>query len=62
MKSQMKAADRSNARYAVLVGGEELAQGTVTVRPLIGQMGDVRSQLSIPRHELIPTLKRELQS
>jgi histidyl-tRNA synthetase len=62
MKSQMKAADRSNARFAVLVGGDELAQGTVTVRPLIGQAGDVRTQLSVARNELIPTLKRELQS
>lgn len=36
MKSQMKAADRSGATVAVLVGSDELAAGTVTVRPLRG--------------------------
>lgn len=36
MKSQMKAADRSGASVAVLVGSDELAAGTVTVRPLRG--------------------------
>ncbi len=34
MKSQLKSADRSGARWAVLVGPEELAAGTVTLRPL----------------------------
>jgi len=33
MKSQMKAADRSGARFAIIVGGDEVAAGTVTVRP-----------------------------
>ena len=34
MKAQMKVADRSGARLALLVGEEELAAGTVTVRDL----------------------------
>ena len=34
MKSQMKAADRSGAAFAVIVGSDELAAGTVLVRPL----------------------------
>ena len=34
MKAQMKLADRSGARVALIVGPEELAGGTVTVRPL----------------------------
>ena len=34
MKSQFKAADRSGARIALVVGPDEAAAGTVTVRPL----------------------------
>jgi histidyl-tRNA synthetase len=60
MKSQMKAADRSGAAYAVLIGGDEVAAGTVTLRPLVGHVGDMRTQTSIERSELIPTLKRVL--
>ena len=62
MKSQMKAADRSGASFAVIVGGDELSNGTVTLRPLVGQAGDERTQSTIPRTDLIPTLKRALPS
>ena len=34
MKSQMKAADRSGARFALIVGEDEAEAGTVTVRDL----------------------------
>jgi len=34
MKSQMKAADRSGATYAVIIGSNELEAGTAVVRPL----------------------------
>ncbi|MCB0975962.1 MAG: histidine--tRNA ligase, partial [Acidimicrobiales bacterium] len=34
MRAQMKAADRSGAPYAVIVGDQELSEGVVTVRPL----------------------------
>jgi histidyl-tRNA synthetase len=37
MKAQMKAADRSGARFALLVGPEELAAGEVTIRDLRSQ-------------------------
>lgn len=33
-KSQMKKADRSGARYAVILGENELAKGTVGLKPL----------------------------
>ena len=36
MKAQMKLADRSGARLALIVGPEEAASGTVTLRPLRG--------------------------
>ncbi len=62
MKSQMKAADRSGATFAIIIGGDELASGAVTVRPLAGQVGDDRTQGTIPRTELIPMLKRVLPS
>ena len=34
MKAQMKAADRSGAAVAVIVGDDERARGTAVVRPL----------------------------
>ncbi len=34
MKSQFKKADASGARWALVFGGDELAQGQVTVKPL----------------------------
>ena len=37
LKSQMKKADRSGAGYALLLGSEELANGTVTIKPLRDQ-------------------------
>jgi len=33
-KSHMKGADKANARYAVLIGEDELANGTVWVKDL----------------------------
>jgi histidyl-tRNA synthetase len=34
LKAQLKQADRSGARYALIVGPDELERGLVTVRPL----------------------------
>jgi histidyl-tRNA synthetase len=45
MKAQMKLADRSGATVALIVGPEELAGGTVTVRPL---RADGAEQRSVP--------------
>ncbi len=56
MKSQMKAADRSGAAVAVIVGSDELANATVTVRPLRGG----GEQTVVPRTELTPTLRKLL--
>ncbi len=46
MKAQMKAADRSGARYVLIVGEDELAADVVTVRDLRGEQG----QRSLARH------------
>ncbi len=53
LKSQMKAADRSGARWAVLVGSDEVAAGVVTVR-------DLRSdapQSAVPRDGLVAEIR-----
>ncbi len=33
-KSQMKRADKSNARFALILGEQELAEGRIGVKPL----------------------------
>lgn len=55
MKAQMKAADRSGARVALIVGEDEQAQGVVTVR-------DLRSseQITVARSDLIEHLTQLL--
>lgn len=56
MKSQMKAADRSGAAFAVIIGGDELAAGVVTLRPMRGD----EPQRQVPRHELFDHLDKVL--
>ena len=56
MKSQMKAAYRSGARFALLVGSDEEERDEVTVRDLRGG-GDQRR---VPRTELIDDLRTHL--
>ncbi|MCE9620730.1 MAG: histidine--tRNA ligase [Actinomycetia bacterium] len=59
MKSQMKAADRSGAKFGVIIGTDELDASAVVVRPL---RADDRSgtQSTIPRTDLISYLKKAL--
>lgn len=40
MKSQFKKADASGARFALIFGEQELAQGQVALKPLRGERGD----------------------
>ena len=47
MKSQMKAADRSGATFAVIVGDRRAGAGTVVVRPLRGGGEQVRSRTEL---------------
>jgi histidyl-tRNA synthetase len=44
LKSQMKKADKSGAKFTLLLGEEEIANGTVTVKDMSGE----RSQVSLP--------------
>ncbi|MGH2686938.1 MAG: histidine--tRNA ligase, partial [Actinomycetota bacterium] len=57
-KAQMKAANRSGARLAVIVGEQELADATVTVRDLRAD----REQETVPRDKLIDRLQELLSS
>jgi histidyl-tRNA synthetase len=53
----MKAANRSGAAYAVIVGSDEVESGTVAVRPLRGE----GEQVTIARDSLITDLHTRLQ-
>jgi histidyl-tRNA synthetase len=57
MKAQMKAANRSGAAYAVIVGSDELAAGTAIVRPLRSD----GEQVAIARPVLVTTVHKRLQ-
>jgi histidyl-tRNA synthetase len=56
MKSQMKAADRSGAALAVIIGADEQAARTATLRPLRGD----GEQVTVARAELVQTVRRWL--
>ena len=62
MKAQMKAADRSGARWAVLVGPDELAAGAVSLRDLRGGMagGGTATQSRHPRAGIVAELVARL--
>ena len=49
MKSQFKKADGSGARFALIFGGDELAQGCVAVKPLRSGKSDPTSPQSLQR-------------
>lgn len=56
MKSQMKAAGRSGARVALIVGEQEVADATVTVRDLADG-----EQSVVPRDQLIDHVKKVVE-
>ena len=65
MKAQMKAANRSGATAAVIVGQDEAAAGTVTVRDLragAGQDTIDRSELATHLRRLLDTTEDETES
>ena len=57
MKAQMKAADRSGAAWALIVGADEVAADTVTVRDLRGDVG----QQAVPRTAVTDYLLEKLR-
>jgi histidyl-tRNA synthetase len=46
MKAQLKAADRSGARVACIVGAEDLAAGLVTIRVLRGANAHLQEKVA----------------
>lgn len=53
MKSRMRAANKSGARHCLILGGSEIADGTVTVREM--HSGE---QVTMPRIEALALLKK----
>ena len=58
MKAQMKLANRSGARVALIVGEDELAAGTVVVKPMRGGDG----QVAVARAEVVDHLRQSIPS
>lgn len=58
MKAQMKGANRSGARAAVIIGADEAAAGTVTLRDLRGDA----DQQTIGRDDLVTTIRTLLET
>ena len=61
MRSQMKAADRSGAALALIVGEQELADGVVAVRPLRAGYGGGEQQ-TVPRDRVVDQVAKILES
>jgi histidyl-tRNA synthetase len=59
MKSQMKAANRRNARYVVILGEDELGRGCVTVRDMRTEDKE-HNQKEIPLSDITTILKTEV--
>lgn len=56
MRAAMKAADRSGARYAIIVGERDFAVGTATVRDLVAG-----EQRELPLEQVVPSLIQDVQ-
>jgi histidyl-tRNA synthetase len=55
MRSQLRSADRSGALVALIVGPEELAAGTVGLRPL--RSGSPSGQTAVPRDAVVAAVR-----
>ena len=56
MKSQMKAADKSGALVAIIIGSDEVEANAFVLRPLRGE----EQQSTFPRSDLIPSIMKAL--
>ena len=57
LKAQLKQADRANARYAVILGDDELAAGVASVRDLA-----TSEQMSVPIQEIVAWLQARVHA
>jgi histidyl-tRNA synthetase len=55
MKAQMKAADRSGAQVAIIIGSNELDAGQVVIRPM-----NSGEQYTVNRKELLASIQNEV--
>jgi len=55
-KSQMKKADKSGARLALIWGEDEVAAQVVTIKSLRERDGERTGQSTVPLNELVTTL------
>jgi histidyl-tRNA synthetase len=55
MKAQMKAADRSGAQVAIIIGSNELEAGQAVIRPM-----NSGEQYSVNRGELLSAIQNEV--
>ena len=62
IKSQLKKADKSGARVALIWGEDEVAAGTVTIKPLREQGGVRQAQQSLPVQQIQAALRAALVS
>lgn len=58
MKSQFKKADKSGARYALILGADELQNDQVSVKLLRGELGDDK-QLTLKRTDVLSWLREQ---
>ena len=58
-KSQMKKADSSGARFAVIIGDNEAAAGTLTVKPLRNRAGTAAEQCTAPLTNAVDIIKTQ---
>ncbi len=56
LKSQMKRADKLSARYVLIIGEQEVAQGNATLRNMA-----TRDQLEIPLERLVETVRETIR-
>jgi histidyl-tRNA synthetase len=61
-KSQLKKADKSGAALALIWGEDEVANGSVTLKPLRDAGGERRAQRTVPVEQLQTSLETEFAS
>jgi len=60
MKGQMKRADKVGARFVVLIGEDEIASGTVTIKDMAAAEDSPDKQFQVKNTELLTTLEKRL--
>ncbi len=59
-KAQFRAADRSGARVAVVIGPDEAGRGTVALKPLRAKDGQPMDQVEVPAEQLVQQVRKML--